>query len=132
MRRTINYNDYVDKTMNYLTIEEVIHKPHDRYGWYFKCKCVCGKEKEIRAICIVNNNIKSCSCKKNDWQKTEKCIENARQMGLKNRKHKEVCDYCGIQNHYAKGLCKSCYNRLRNNGYLEYKKEHERNDRKSN
>lgn len=31
------------------------------------------------------------------------------------------CSFCGSDNHYAKGLCEPCYNRLRRTGTLEYK-----------
>ena len=42
-------------------------------------------------------------------------------MARYNRKHIEKCDYCGIDEHYAKGLCHACYERARRNGTPEYK-----------
>lgn len=46
---------------------------------------------------------------------------NARRTGLKNRKYEEKCSYCSKDEHYAKGYCKTCYARLRRNGYVEPK-----------
>jgi hypothetical protein len=46
-------------------------------------------------------------------------------MGLKNRKHEEKCDYCGASNHYARGMCRNCYERCRRNGNTEYKRKKE-------
>lgn len=43
-----------------------------------------------------------------------------REMGLKNRRHEERCEYCGKEEHYAKGLCKNCYNRKNRTGTVEY------------
>lgn len=36
--------------------------------------------------------------------------------------HEKKCNYCGKVEHYAKGLCKNCYNRLWKRGTLEYYK----------
>lgn len=30
------------------------------------------------------------------------------------------CSYCGKQEHYAKGLCRACWSRMKRNGTLEY------------
>ncbi len=131
MRRNINYYEYIGKKFNNLKIIDVIHK-HDRYGYYFKCQCECGNEKTIRAINVFNGTIKSCGCRKHTYLRSDELLERIRQMGKRNRVHEEKCDYCGFDNHYAKGLCRNCYNRLKRNGYLEYCVEHRRgkdNDR---
>lgn len=63
----------------------------------WKCKCDCGNVKEIPMNSLVHGGQKSCGCIKG---------------GYKNRKH-FGCIECGSDKHYAKGLCKNCYNRLR-------------------
>lgn len=30
------------------------------------------------------------------------------------------CSYCGKEEHYAKGLCRACWSRMKRNGTLEY------------
>lgn len=37
-----------------------------------------------------------------------------------NKKPLKLCKYCGKKKHYAKGLCHSCYERLRTRKRLEY------------
>jgi len=34
------------------------------------------------------------------------------------------CSYCGKEEHYAKGLCRACWSRMKRNGTLEYQYHH--------
>lgn len=82
-------------------IERVSYKsPHA----YWLCKCDCGsKTILVRGSYLRKGNIKSCGCLHD---------ENARIMGLNNRKHSS-CTVCGSNKHYAKGMCHTCYERTR-------------------
>jgi len=68
---------------------------------YWLCKCDCGNEKKIAATNLTNTKhpTRSCGCLiANAWNAVRKhfgCIE------------------CGSDNHYAKGLCRSCYEKMR-------------------
>lgn len=64
----------IGKKFNYLTILDVIRikKPRaDRgaglhYQVYFKCRCVCGKEKLIYGANVIDGGVKSCGCKRTE------------------------------------------------------------------
>ena len=78
---------------------------------YYKCKCDCGKITMVKRGNLLENRIKSCGCLKKEIN-----TKNARIMGLKNRKEM-YCKVCG-KKHYARGLCKNCYERERRKGLL--------------
>ena len=71
-----------------------------------ECECECGKKIVVNLSHIGNGSTKSCGCYKIDCNK-----ENARKIGQRNRKEM-YCRVCG-KIHYAKGLCKACYERER-------------------
>lgn len=77
------------------------------------CKCKCGKQVKVRKNNLTCGNVKSCGCFKKEFT-----TENARKMGIKNRKEM-YCRICG-KKHYAKGLCKNCYERDRRSGHWLY------------
>ena len=110
----INHKENIGKKYSRLTILEVDKKGKD---YYYKCQCECGNIIYKKATNILYNFTKSCGC----LQK-EKMAENARKIGLKNRIYDNKCSYCGKEKHYAKGLCRNCYCRLKRNGKVEYKK----------
>lgn len=130
-KRKIKYEDYIGKKFNRLTIIDTIKKYYNeknREEWFYTCKCDCGTIKDVRAWSMLNGDIKSCGC-----LAKEKAKERAYKMGKNTRKHEEKCDYCGAENHFAKGMCHNCYERFRRNGDLEYRKRGKKtNDRKSN
>lgn len=134
MRKIINHNENIGKKFNKLLVLNVKKKTYGKarqtWAYYYECKCDCGTIKDVRADYIVNGQIKSCGCYHNEYYGSDKSRLNAYIMGCKNRKHEEVCDYCGEKSHYANGLCRNCYSRLRHNGSLEYKRK--KYDRKSN
>lgn len=77
-----------------------------------ECKCDCGNIKDCCKYSLIRGVVKSCGC----YRK-----ELVSEMGKNNRKNECKCTYCGKPEHYSKGLCKACYNRLRRNGFLEKK-----------
>lgn len=86
-----------------LTILDEVEKDNRRYCI---CKCDCGNICEIKLVNIMNNWTRSCGCLKKEYN-----TQNAKKMGLKNRKEM-FCKICGNK-HYARGLCKNCYERDR-------------------
>lgn len=73
---------------------------------YWLCKCDCGNEIEIPKINLTRTKrpTRSCGCLRVN-------AFNA------SRKH-FGCKYCGSDKHYAKGYCRSCYNKFKR-GTLE-------------
>lgn len=70
-------------------------------GFYWLCKCDCGNEKEVprQNLTKSKNPTRSCGCLSvNAWNAS--------------RKH-FGCMECGSEQHYARGLCRSCYNKIR-------------------
>lgn len=108
----INHKENIGKKFNRLTILDVYKEGKD---FYYKCKCDCGTIKDIRAVYVVQNLTKSCGC-----LLKENSNKLMKEVGLSNRKY-DSCYYCNCKKHYAKGLCRNCYNRLRRNGVLKHK-----------
>lgn len=61
MPKKREFRDYIGKTINYLTVQDIFYED-DRS--YFKCKCVCGKETIKRADFVVYGRTTSCGCKR--------------------------------------------------------------------
>lgn len=101
----------IGKRFGRLVVEKEVRINNLRY---FSCKCDCGKEKLVRFGNLVSKAVQSCGCLRKEIVK-----ENAKKMGFKNRKEM-FCKICG-KNHYAKGLCKNCYERDRRYRKLGYK-----------
>ncbi len=121
-RKTINHKENIGKKFNRLEILDVVKRYYGNkgcYAFYYKCKCDCGNEKEVRAEYVLDGQIKSCGC-----YKLERNKEMGHFLGLTTRKHEEKCEYCGKEEHYAKGLCRNCYARYLRNGFPELKKDH--------
>ena len=130
MRKIMNLKDNIGKKFNRLLVLDIKKKDYGnkRWAYYYTCKCDCGTIKDIRAYFVVNGDTKSCGCYKKEISKIK-----AYKMGKNTRKHEEKCDYCGAENHFAKGMCHNCYERFRRNGDLEYRKRGKKtDDRKSN
>lgn len=70
---------------------------------HWKCKCDCGNEKIVSGVNLRSGNTKSCGCL---------AKENRIKAGKARRKYFK-CSYCGSNEHYARGYCRSCYDKLR-------------------
>lgn len=130
MRKVINHYDNIGKKFNKLTIIDVKRKTYGKknsWAYYYVCKCDCGNIKDVRSDFVLDNMIKSCGCYKKTYERSDAQKERVKEMGIKNRKHEEKCEYCGAPNHFAKGLCHNCYERNRRNGTLEYVRKKEEN-----
>ena len=114
MPKRINYNQYIGKKFNRLTVRAVYND--DKNNVMFICKCDCGNTKHIKAWLVLGEHTKSCGCLKLEAQKIQGHI-----IGKHNRKYEEVCTFCGRNEHYAKSYCKVCYARYRKHGRVEYK-----------
>jgi len=135
MRRNINHTENIGKKFNRLLVLDVKKKHYGKktttWAYYYECKCDCGNVKDVRAEYVIDGLIKSCGCYQKERINGE-LIEQAKQMGLKNRKHENKCECCGKASHYALGYCHNCWSRLHRNGDLEYHRAGRKNDRKSN
>ncbi len=61
MKTFYNYESYIGKTINNLTIISIVkNKGYIR----FKCRCVCGKIRNIISISVIRGVAKSCGCRK--------------------------------------------------------------------
>lgn len=69
-----------------------------------KCKCDCGNVFITRQYSITSGKTKSCGCIHRE------CISK---VGKSNRKYENKCTECGIESHYAKGLCRNCYAKMK-------------------
>lgn len=71
----------------------------------WRCKCECGNETTVRIGNLTRGVTMSCGCLKKNKHSTK---------GIKYIGKGFVCE-CGSTKHYAKGLCRNCYeqNRLR-------------------
>lgn len=82
-------------------------KQENSIHYICKCQCDCGNIIETRKYSLMNGLTKSCGCLHNDIMTN---------LGKDNRKHDKLCEECGKKEHYAKGLCKNCYYRLKRKG----------------
>lgn len=62
------------------------------------CKCDCGKEIDVRGRNLTRGQTTSCGCLRKESHK-----------GTRIRTKQFGCMECGSEKHYAKGLCKKCY-----------------------
>lgn len=81
----------------------VIEKANSRNGkTYWKCKCSCGKEKEVQTCHLRNGSIKSCGCKSNLILKEQVC---------------PICEKIFISNNGNRRYCYECSPKNRGNDY---------------
>lgn len=59
-----NFDVFIGQTLNRLTVLEVQKRldSQNKEIDYFLCRCVCGKEKFIRAFSVASERTKSCGC----------------------------------------------------------------------
>ena len=119
---------------------------HKKYTRRVLCECDCGNVFETDLFRVMNGKTQSCGCLLKEMRQTlhervtpegkakmseaskqranqPEEIERVRQMGLYNRKHEEVCDYCGKPEHYALGYCRACYARFNRTGVVDAKEQ---------
>ena len=71
------------------------------------CKCDCGNETIIRGANLRRGITKSCGCLLSESSRKNICkayIAHTKHFG---------CVQCGSDKHYAKGYCRSCYEKAR-------------------
>lgn len=97
---------------NNLTVVGIGHKQNYKQFYYVQCDCgspvieVCGYR-------LKDGTTKSCGClRKKIGAEIGKIYgsQNGRKAGLSRRKH-FGCMICGSDKHYAKGMCRSCYDK---------------------
>jgi hypothetical protein len=80
-----------------LVIQETEQRKNRSICWL--CLCDCGNEKVVSSDYLVQGKTQSCGCLH---------IEEAQKTGRETREH-FGCFECGNDKHYAKGLCRNCY-----------------------
>ena len=80
----------------------------------WKCKCDCGNVFITRQYSITSGKTKSCGCLHK---------ENISKLGKSNRKYENKCTECGTGKHYAKGLCRNCYSKMRRKEFKQCQEE---------
>ena len=65
------FKDLTGMMFGKLTVIEVSRKVQsgNRKRYYWNCKCVCGKTKEVRTDCLTSGDVKSCGCIKKEQDK---------------------------------------------------------------
>lgn len=66
-----NFKNLTGEKFGRLTVIGVSRKAEsgNRERYYWRCKCDCGNEKEVRTDCLTNGLVKSCGCLKKDQDK---------------------------------------------------------------
>lgn len=91
-----------------------------KYG-YVKVQCDCGYPvKEVNKYNLTSGQTKSCGCLLAETNR-----EKMNKLHAARRKH-YGCMVCGSDKHWAKGLCKNCYYKMRRGTlYKAYEKEYD-------
>ncbi len=108
-------NELIGKKFGRLTVCDFCYR-NEGGDYLYRCKCECGNFKIASRHNLIHNSVRSCGC-----LRQEMSIKQGKIAGKLNRKHEEVCIYCGKAEHYAKGYCKNCYSRLMKTGCLNKK-----------
>ena len=66
-----NFKNLTGKKFGRLTVIGVSRKVEsgNRERYYWRCKCDCGNEKEVRTDCLTSGLVKACGCLKKDQDK---------------------------------------------------------------
>lgn len=91
-----------------------------KYG-YVKVQCDCGSPvKEVNKYNLASGQTRSCGCLSSEASRKKVIMMHAAR-----RKH-FGCMVCGNDKHYAKGLCRNCYEKMkRGTLYKAYEKEYD-------
>lgn len=95
--------DMTGQRFGKLTVISPTKKRDKRGVVFWLCKCDCGNETIVSGTRLRRGETKSCGCV---WE------ENIKKAHIARRKH-FGCMYCGSDKHYAKGLCRTCYDKKR-------------------
>jgi hypothetical protein len=81
--------EYIGKTINWLTIIDVIRDSKNRI--MFRCQCKCGNTVDVIKSYALNNRVKSCGCYNKSKEKAEKCSQwckdNPEKVAIRGKKH---------------------------------------------
>jgi hypothetical protein len=130
-----NAKNITNKKFGRLTA--IIPIKNNKYGVYWKCKCICGKIVNVLATRLIKGTTKSCGCLLKDIMKTRN------QKGKNNPNYKSgeslkihYCIKCktnpiSFNNWlYGKKYCKECYKKtLKGNGNPNFKNDNTHNNR---
>ena len=91
--------------------------------YYYQVQCNCGSPiKEVCKYNLTSGQVKSCGCLASETRR-----KNVIKAHVASRKH-FGCMVCGNDKHYAKGLCRNCYEKMRRGTlYKKYAKEYKVN-----
>lgn len=79
--------DLTGQTFGRLTALEYSHRAADGSRW--RCRCVCGTEKTVRAACLRNGQIRSCGCLLDEARRTNRLTHGgARRGGAKSAEYR--------------------------------------------
>lgn len=81
---------------------EVLKEVREGKLTYYICRCDCGNTTKTRKDLLVQGQSQSCGCLRKEILRA-----------AKQAKKKKECTNCGKSEHYAKGLCKNCYEKQR-------------------
>ena len=76
------------------------------------CRCDCGNEKIVDGRNLTKGSTRSCGCIHKERVTSGQHLDALR-MAINARRQHFGCTYCGSDKHYAKGYCRSCYNKSR-------------------
>lgn len=91
-------NDLTNKRFGRLVVMKETEQRQNRSICWL-CICDCGNDKIVPSDYLVQGKVQSCGCLHSETSKNN---------GLNTRKN-FGCFECGSDKHYAKGLCRNCY-----------------------
>lgn len=115
MGRKIDYTEMIGKKFGRLTVVGLNHYDKKGTEYFYDCECECGNKITVRRQNLLHNLTRSCGCLAVEWKTSERG-----HYKTVYKKHEGGCSFCGRDEIYAKGLCHTCYNRLKKRGTLEY------------
>lgn len=97
--------DITGQRFNRLVAIKSTEKKNNNGSILWLCDCDCGNQVIVAGSNLRADRVKSCGCLRSEI--TRKNIHKAYNT---RRKH-FGCTYCGSDKHYAKGYCRSCYDK---------------------
>lgn len=81
-------------TFGRMTVKWEIPSKGDHKRW-FRCVCICGKEKDVRATHLRNNRVKSCGCSRR-LNLSKEDVSNIERMLLGKVSHESIVEQLGV------------------------------------